>query len=143
MFKNKLVKIMLIILIALTLIGVTALVVINYFSSTSDEPKELTIEEVIELSVDTQEITTNLLSNDYIRIKFKIQTDNKKAKVELEKRDFQVNNIIIRELSGMESTDFEGPEGLQQLEDNLKVMINEILQNGKVVQVYTTSIIVQ
>ena len=51
------------------------------------------------MSVDIKEITTNLASNDFIRISFKIQTDSKKAKEELEKRDFQVNNIIILELS--------------------------------------------
>ena len=50
--------------------------------------KEPTIDEMIEATVDIPEITTNLASNDFIRISFKIQTDSKKAKEELEKRKF-------------------------------------------------------
>ena len=72
-------------------------------TNNQSKDSEPTIDEVLEMSVDIKEITTNLASNDFIRISFKIQTDSKEAKEELEKRDFQVNNIIILELSGLES----------------------------------------
>ena len=71
-------------------------------------------------SVDITEITTNLASNDFIRISFKIQTDSKKAKEELRKENFQVNNIIILELSGIEVEEIQGKEGQLKLRGNIE-----------------------
>jgi flagellar FliL protein len=134
---------MLIILIALTLIGGITLVLYNHFTKEVDPDKEPTIDEIIALSVDMNEITTNLLTNDFIRVTFKIQVDNNKAKIELEKREFQVNNVIIRELSGMRSSDFRGSEGIQKLEIEIRTKINDYMQDGKVVNVYTTGFVIQ
>lgn len=143
LFKNKLVNIMLIILIALTLIGGISLVLYFQFTKSVDPDREPTIDEIIALSVDTNEITTNLLTNDFIRVTFKIQVDNAKAKKELEKRDFQVRNIIIRELSGMRANDFTGSAGIESLENMIRLKINEYMQDGFVVNVYTTGFVLQ
>jgi flagellar protein FliL len=140
--KNKFITIMLILLVTITLVGVIALVVILKFSD-DEETKEPSIEEVIEASVDIPEITTNLLSNDFIRISFKIQTDSKKAKLELEKRDFQVNNIIIEELSEMKAEDLQGKKGKELIEDKVKEKVNSLMQEGKVEKVYITSMMIQ
>ena len=134
---------MLIILVALTLIGALTLVLYNYFYKATDPDREPTIDEIIALSVDTNEITTNLLTNDFIRVSFKIQVDNQRAKTELEKRDFQVRNIIIRELSGMRSSDFTGSEGIEKLENAIRIKINEYMLEGYVVNVYTTGFVLQ
>ncbi len=134
---------MLIILIALTLIGGITLVLYFQFTKTADPDKEPTIDEIIALSVDINEVTTNLLTNDFIRVSFKIQVDNSKAKTELEKRDFQVRNIIIRELSGMRASDFTGSAGIENLENTIKDKVNEFMQEGTVVQVYTTGFVLQ
>jgi flagellar protein FliL len=139
--KNKLLTITLILLVTITLVGVLALIVVMKFND--DEVKEPSIDEVIEASVDVPEITTNLLSGDYIRISFKIQTDSKKAKEELEKRDFQVKNIIIEELSEMKSEQLQGKEGKQQLESTIKEKANSLMQEGKVEKVYITSYMIQ
>ncbi|MCT8139829.1 flagellar basal body-associated protein FliL [Anaerobacillus sp. CMMVII] len=143
MFKNKLVNIMLIILMTLTLIGGITLVLYYQSAKAEVSSKKPTIDDIIALSVDTNEITTNLLTNDYVRVAFKIQVDNSKAKKELEKRDFQVRNIIIRELSGMRASDFAGPLGIERLEELIKVKINEYMQDGVVVSVYTTGFVLQ
>lgn len=134
---------MLIILISLTLLGVIALILVNILNSTDSRGKELTIEEIVKLSFDTPEITTNLLSNDFARVKFRIQVDNKKALKEIQKRDFQIDNIIIRELAGMKSSDLQSAEGIEQLETRLKMRINELMQEGIVVQVYTRARVIQ
>lgn len=104
---------------------------------------EPSVDQILELSVDIPEITTNLLSDDYVRIAFKIQTDSKDGKKELEKRLFQVNNIIIKHLSGLEAAEIEGTEGKINLEENIKTKINAVLHNGKIEQVYITSCIIQ
>jgi flagellar protein FliL len=140
--KNKFLTIMLILLVTITLVGVIALVVILKFSD-GEETKEPSIEEVIEASVDIPEITTNLLSNDFIRISFKVQTDSKKAKEELEKRDFQVNNIIIEELSEMKSEELQGKKGKELIEGKVKDKVNSLMQEGMVEKVYITSMMIQ
>lgn len=102
-----------------------------------------TADEIVENSVEIPEITTNLLNGDYIRISFTIQTDGKKAKEELEKRNFQVENVIIKKLSGLEAKDLEGTEGKVKLENDLKESLSEFMEEGKIIQVYITSTIIQ
>ena len=59
---------------------------------------ESSVDEIIANSVEIPELTTNLASDHFIRIAFTIQTDSKKTKQQLEKRNFQVNNTIIKQL---------------------------------------------
>ncbi|MEH7122849.1 flagellar basal body-associated protein FliL [Bacillus sp. JJ1532] len=142
MKNNKLVMIMLILLVAIALVGAVAIIIVKQLNDNSG-PKEPSIDEVLEASVDVPQITTNLASNDFIRISFKIQTDSKKAKEELEKRDFQVKDIIIQELSEMAAEDIQGKEGQKKLKEDLKGKINTILQKGEVEQVYITENLLQ
>ncbi|NEU29365.1 flagellar basal body-associated protein FliL [bacterium LRH843] len=143
MFRKKLFNIMLVILVALTLVGVVSLVLVNYLTNQPDPNAEPTIDEIIAQSYETEEITTNLLSNDFIRASFRFHVNDKKALKEIEKRDFQINNIILRTLSGKKSSDLAGPEGIELFESALRDQLNEIMQEGKVVQVYTTSWVIQ
>ena len=133
---------MFILLVIIALVGAVAIIMLLNTNNQSKD-SEPTIDEVLEMSVDINEITTNLASNDFIRISFKIQTDSKDAKEELEKRDFQVNNIIILELSGLKVEEIQGKEGQLKLEETLKTKINEILQEGKVQKVYITQFLLQ
>ena len=133
---------MVILLVIIALVGTVAIIMLLNTNNQSNA-SEPTIDEVLEFSVDIKEITTNLASNDFIRISFKIQTDSKDAKEELEKRDFQVNNIIILELSGLKVEEIQGKEGQLKLEETLKTKVNEILQEGKVQKVYITQFLLQ
>jgi flagellar protein FliL len=142
MKNNKLLMIMLFLLIAITLVGAVAVVVVMKYTDGA-EKKEPSIEEVLEASVDINQITTNLASDDFIRISFKVETDSKKAKEELEKRDFQVKNIIIQELSEKKAEDLQGKEGKVSLQEDLKSKINSLMQNGKVESVYITESLLQ
>lgn len=101
------------------------------------------IDEVINNSVDITDLTTNLATNNYVKMSFKIQTDSKAAKNELTKRDFQVKNIMIEELSDTKAEDLQGKAGKVKLEKTLKERINQIMQDGKVVQVYITASLLQ
>lgn len=143
MKNNKLVMIMLIILVAITLVGAVAVIVVKQLNNDNTGSIEPSIDEVLEASVDVPQLTTNLASNDFIRISFKIQTDNKKAKEELEKRDFQVKDIIIQELSEMKADDIQGKEGQTKLKEALKGKINGLMQKGKIEEVYITESLLQ
>lgn len=142
MFRNKLLNAMMIILLVITLLGVVALITVDelYADEKIDEP---TIDEIVKYSVDFEEITTNLQSGGYIRLKMKVQTDSKKATSELVKRDFQVQNIVIHEIANKSASDFDGENGLIQLEKDIQEKINEVMQDGEIVKVYTTSFLLQ
>ena len=142
MKNNKMLTVMLIILVSITLIGVVLFVM---YTQLNKEPKTLepTIDEILEASVDVPEITTNLADKRFVRMQLKIQTDSDKAAEELAKRDFQVNNLIIQELSEMTQEDLKGKQGKVLFEKTLKAHINDLMQVGEVKQVYITSYIIQ
>lgn len=139
---NKGVK-LLIISMTIVIILLAAGLYLFYQKSLESAEDEHSVDVIVANSLEIPELTTNLASNHFIRIAFTIQTDSKKAKEELEKREFQVNNTIIKQLSGMEAEDLEGTEGKIKLEELLKSAFNSLLDEGKVEQVYITSAIIQ
>jgi flagellar FliL protein len=141
--NNRLVKVMSIILVAITLVGVIAVVVITKVGHSSAGEDKPSIDEIVASTVDLPEITTNLATNDFVRISFTFQTDSKKGKEELTKRMFQVKNIIIEELSVLKQEDLQGKEGKVKLENLLQTKSNELMQDGKIEKVYITSYIIQ
>ena len=143
MFKNKLISKMIIIMLSLTLIGSIAVIVTLKYTEQAGTEKGPSIDDVIKASVDVTDIKTNLKSNNYISISFKIQMDSKKAAAELQKRDFQVRDIIIKRLSDMSAQDFEGTKGLSTLETDIAKQIDQLMENGHVVKIYTTSKVLQ
>ncbi|SER55392.1 flagellar basal body-associated protein FliL [Salisediminibacterium halotolerans] len=143
MFNNRLVNIMLIVLIALTLIGAVALVLYTQFFDEGTADREPTIDEVIERSVETDEITTNLQSNQVIRSQFVIELNDTGARNELEKRDFQVEDIIINELSELGSSDVDGQKGREEMKRSVMNEMNQLLQEGYVEEIYINQWVVQ
>lgn len=134
----------LIIIVSITLIGVVAVVLIlNFNKDSGGEEKAPSIDEVLESSVDIEEITTNLAGRNFIKITLKVQTDSKKGAEELTKRDFQVKNLVIQELSEMTAKDLEGKSGKQQLENTIKSQLNELMQDGQIEKVYIVSYVLQ
>jgi len=134
---------MIIIMLSLTLIGSIAIIVTLKYTEQAGTEKGPSIDDVIKASVDVTDIKTNLKSNNYISISFKIQMDSKKAAGELQKRDFQVRDIIIKRLSDMSAQDFEGTKGLSTLETDIAKQIDQLMENGHVVKIYTTSKVLQ
>jgi flagellar protein FliL len=141
--KGKMMATMVVILLVILLAGAVAIIVINKLDHTSPN-KAPSADEVVKQSVDIPEITTNLKNNNnFIKISFKLESDSKKAEQELAKRDFQVKDIIIDQLSEMSSKDLEGQAGKDKLRVALKDKISKILQDGKIVNVYITSYVIQ
>lgn len=141
--KNKLMTIMLVLLAVILLAGTIAVVIILRSTGGDAAKEEPSIDEVLESSVDIPEMTTNLASDDFIRISFKIQTNNSDAMEELTKRDFQAKDLIIQKLSEMTADELKGEAGKQKLTETLKTNLNSIMQDGTVEAVYITSYIIQ
>ncbi|MEF2293920.1 flagellar basal body-associated protein FliL [Virgibacillus dokdonensis] len=138
---NKLVKTMLTSLTVILIIGISAFVVVQYVNSDEQSGKTSSIDKMEEYSYETPEITTDLKDGSFVRIQFQIITDGKDAKEEIEKRDFQIKNILIKELATLEEKDFQS--GLNDLEKHIKTKLNEVMTTGKITDVYTISKILQ
>lgn len=95
------------------------------------------------LTVDTEEITTNLKDDHFIKVQFKLQASSKDTKDELVKRDFQVKNAIIYTLSNLTPNDIQGSDGLIHLQDLIQKKIDSYLKTGHLTHVYTTEKIIQ
>ncbi|MCY7748289.1 MULTISPECIES: flagellar basal body-associated protein FliL [Bacillus] len=135
--KKKLMIILLIILIIIGALGAAAYFVLGGKSEKSEAKKS--IDEIVASSVDVEEITTNLKSDNIIRLAIKLETDSDKSKEELEKRDFQVKDAVISLLADTNADEIEGDKGKETFKKELKDKINSYLQKGKVEKVYITS----
>jgi flagellar protein FliL len=143
MKNNKLLVIMVAILITIVLLGGALFFVFSKMNKDGQTESAPTIDEIVLASVDVPEITTILADKKYVKIQFKIQTNSEDAAAELTKRDFQVNNLIIQELSEMTQEDLSGKAGKIALQQTLQLQINELMQDGEIQQVYITSYIIQ
>ncbi|UQZ46025.1 flagellar basal body-associated protein FliL [Bacillus sp. PK3-037] len=135
--KKKLLIILLIILIVIGALGAAAYFILGGKSEKSEAKRS--IDEIVASSVDVAEITTNLKSDNIIRLAIKLETDSDKSKEELEKRDFQVKDAVISLLADTNADEIEGDKGKETFKKELKDKVNSYLQEGKVEKVYITS----
>ncbi|GGF10982.1 flagellar protein FliL [Halobacillus andaensis] len=138
--KNKVFKTMLVVLGSITVIGVVALVLVLNLSETEADG-ERSIDDIREASLITEDITTDIQGGDFVRISFRVVTDGEDALRELEKRDFQMQNILIKELATMEEEDFTS--NLDSLEEEVRLKLNELMNEGQVTEVYTVDKVLQ
>ncbi|RYG73866.1 flagellar basal body-associated protein FliL [Lentibacillus lipolyticus] len=138
---NKMLKLMLTSLTVLLLAGGLALIAVLYVTDEEDSGNAQSIDEVVEYSYKTPEVTTNLQDGSFVRIQFQVIAENNKAKKELQKREFQLQNILIKELSKMKKQDFQ--TGLSDLEDMVQLKLNKVMTEGAITDVYTINKILQ
>jgi flagellar protein FliL len=137
--NRKAINIMIVILVCVSIAGGVVL-----YLMLGDENKshagERSIEDMIEDSFETEAVTTDLKDGNYVKIKFRIVTDNEETKQTLQK-DFRLQNIIIKELATKEEKDLK--TGLSELEKAMKKKLNELVVEGEVTDVYTTEKVLQ
>lgn len=138
---NKTAKVLIGILSLLVIGAVVAVVVVLNFIGESGKGEAQSIDEMNEYSYTTPEVTTDLEDGRFVRIQFQIITDGKKSLKEVEKREFQIKNLLIKELSLMSEDDFN--TGLSDLEVKMKDSLNEMMEDGQITDVYTISKILQ
>jgi len=138
---SRLVKTMITSLAILLVGGGIAVVVIANVTGQSIFGEKDSIEQMVKYSYETSEITTDLSDGTFVKIQFQILTDGKKAHSELTHRDFQIKNIIIKELSPMTQDDFK--TSLADIEKNLQNKLNELMTEGEIIDVYTINKISQ
>ncbi|GAF63705.1 flagellar basal body-associated protein fliL [Bacillus sp. TS-2] len=144
MVKSKMANILLVFLLALILVGVAALVILNQFTNETLAEEDYSLDQLIERAYTTEDIITNLNSNNgYIKASFYIQLNSKDAVEEIEKRDFQVNNLIIHTLSEINPSELSGSTSIEEVELQIQSDINDFLSEGEAIKVYATSWVIQ
>lgn len=127
--------------LAIVIIGSAIAIVVMLNMDDDQHANAQSIDEVVKYSYETPEITTDLEDGSFVRIQFQIVTNGKKAREEISKRDFQLKNILIKELATMDEEVFT--TGLEELEDRLIERLNELMTTGNVTDVYTIHKILQ
>lgn len=125
--------------LAILLVGAISVLIVVLNVEGAEE--ELSIDKVVKYSYETEEIVTDLQDGTFVRIQFRILTDGKEAHEEISLRDFQLVNILIKELALMDEEAFK--EGLGDLEATLKDSLNEVMTEGTITDVYTINKILQ
>ncbi|CDQ40107.1 flagellar basal body-associated protein FliL [Virgibacillus salexigens] len=138
---SRLVKTMMISVAILAIGGIAAFMIFWNMDPNNHKGSAASIKKIEDYAYETPEITTDLNDDSFVRIQFQVITDSKEAKEELGNRDFQLKNILIKELTTMEEEDFK--TGLTNLEEKVKTKINEVMTSGKVTDVYTINKILQ
>lgn len=139
---STLMKTMLTSIVIILLGGVTAFVALYVADEKqADGNEEPTVDDMVRFSYETPEITTDLADGHFVRIQFQVVTNGTDAQEEIAKRDFQLKNILIKELATMNADVFT--TGLDELEVVLVDRLNELLTTGDVTDVYTISKILQ
>lgn len=138
---NSLVKTMIVSVTVLLIAGIAGLIVFINFNGDSTKGESRSIDDINAYSYETPEVTTDLEDGKFVRIQFQIITDGKQGLKELEKREFQIKNILIKELSLMDEESFKS--GLTDLETTIQEKLNEAMTDGTITDVYTISKILQ
>ncbi|WP_410515018.1 flagellar basal body-associated FliL family protein [Paenibacillus sp. BR2-3] len=141
------------ILLAITLIVLAAFLLLGKFfpgdpnevnaAVENVETKNLTADEIVELTSEIQDIKTNLADPDYIvSINFAFQLDSATAKEEFDKiKEIKIKPILIKTLADTKSEQLNGADGKDQLSSRLVNLINKTLTEGKLTQVEITNFI--
>lgn len=136
---GKLIKII-IAVVVLAMIGAGAFF---YFmpkeEKAEEEEKSLSAEEIAELSIDTDIITTNLASSgNFGIVQFNILLSDKETKEEAEKRTAEVRAAIIATVASFTKEDLTGESGISMIEEELITRLANVFKKGKVERVLVT-----
>ena len=140
---GKLEKIIGVIIIA-TVIGGGAVFYFGQKDAEAEEEKPLSAEEVAEMSIDTDIITTNLASpGNFGIVQFNILLSDKDTKEEAEKRTAEVRAAVISTVASFQKDELVGENGIATLEEELAARLAEVFEKGTVERVLVTEFKVQ
>ncbi|MDV2580608.1 flagellar basal body-associated FliL family protein [Alkalibacillus haloalkaliphilus] len=139
---TKPIKIMLTTLISLTIIGIVAIILLIYVDFDERVDGERTISEMADSSFVTNEITTDLSDGSFVRIQFRVVTDNQSTSEQLQEgEDFIINDAIIQKLTVLEGEDFR--TNLDLVREEVATALNDRLDEGEVTDIFITEKAVQ
>lgn len=134
-------KLKIILITVVAMVGIAALAI--YFLDIDllgkDSPKEISAEELVEYSLDTEVITTNLASaNHFAVVQFNILLDSIEAKEELALRIPEVRAAIISSVASFTKDELVGEEGIQKLVTELEKRLTDTVDSGEIDRILVT-----
>ncbi|QMV40162.1 flagellar basal body-associated FliL family protein [Cohnella cholangitidis] len=145
------------------LLAITLIVIVTFYFATnlfgdkkSDDPEQvakeaagsvqvepISADEMVKVTSELIDIRTNLADTDYVvQISFSFQLENEKAKEEFDKiKESKVKPIINRALWVMTPDEMNGTKGKDQLTAGLINSINDVLSDGKLLNVGITGFV--
>ena len=140
---GKLEKIISVVIIA-TVIGGGAAFYVGQKDAVAEEEEPLSAEEVAEMSIDTDIITTNLASpGNFGIVQFNILFSDIETKEEAEKRTAEVRAAVIATVAGFKKDELVGESGITMLEEELAARLAEVFEKGTADRVLVTEFKVQ
>lgn len=137
--NQKVVRSLIIILAVISIAGAGG---VAYLLLNDDDPnRELTLAEQVEYAHMTEEINLDLADQRYVQLQFNILTDSDEARDEVELREFQFKNILIKETIGMTADELQS--GLNDFESTLEEEMNKLMEEGEITDIYIVGKIVQ
>ncbi len=138
------IKVLLVIIFAVAAIGASAMFYMKKVEAEPETEKAISAEELAELSIDTDVITTNLASaSNFAIVQFNILLSSEEAKEETEKRTPEVRAAIISTIAGLTKDQLIGGDGINILEKELSAKLGKIVETGKVERVLVTEFKIQ
>lgn len=134
-------KVLVILFFAIILFGGGAMFFLKeeVMGKENEKKKVISAEELVEMSVDTDVITTNLASaNNFAIVQFNILLSSKETKEEAEKRKPEIRAAIISTVAGFTKDELIGKEGIVKLEKELSAKLEGIVETGEVERVLVT-----
>ncbi|ANU24600.1 hypothetical protein GPDM_12292 [Planococcus donghaensis MPA1U2] len=105
----------------------------------AEEHKSLSAEEIAEMSIDTDIITTNLASaGNFGVVQFNILLSDKDTKEEAEKRTAEVRAAVISTVASFTKEELIGESGISMIEEELVTRLAEVFEKGTVERVLVT-----
>lgn len=114
-----------------------------YYQYTKTYPAKAeaaTMDKLADQTIQTNQISTNLNSENLIQVKFSIELDTKDTKKQAEKIIPIIESDIIKILSQSKKEDFKN---IEAFEEKVKNQLNKRFTDGEISHVYTTELLIQ
>lgn len=109
----------------------------------ASSPPKLSASQAAALQFTLPEMTTNLKSSGLIQFTMTLQSNNKSTKVEVTKMQNQIEDKVNQVMRQFSATDLRSVSGFNTLKKTLSTDVNNMLQKGKVTNVYFSQVVVQ
>ena len=137
--KNIVLVVLILFILMLMTTGIAYFVAKNIVGNTGPKPAESQKNYV---TYSAGDFLTNLSDKGYIKLSLVYLLDDKGAEKELQSKDYEIRDKIFTILRSKNFDAVKDSKGMEDLRKQIKESINAILSNGKVEDVYFTSIIV-
>jgi flagellar protein FliL len=97
-------------------------------------------------TVDVGNFTINLANpgtSRYLKAVVKASVSSEQTKVEVEKRNAQLRDVIISYLSSLQLEETQGARAKEDIRENLRKRINNLLRTGEATDIFFTEFVTQ